>query len=681
MTSAPRQPRPAAASPDEPGGAWSVARAESLYGVDGWGAGYFRVNAQGHAAVVPGGDGDLSRSIDLAELIGGLAERGLTSPVLVRFPGVLASRMTRLRDVFASAIAEEEYGGSYSCVYPIKVNQQRHFVELVRDLAEPLGFGLEAGSKPELLAVLGLTEGRAGALGGMPIVCNGFKDDEYIETVILAHKLGRRITPVVESFAELELIIKHANAYGVRPRLGVRIKPSMQGAGRWAESGGERSKFGLHAPELLAMLDRLGAEGMADCLNLVHFHVGSQVCEIQQLKSAVSELARLYCELRRLGAGLDTIDIGGGLGVDYDGSNSAWPSSVNYSLAEYASDVVYRIKTACDDAGQPHPDILSESGRALTAHSSVLIFNVLGRTRFRNDPDMAWVNRLIRREEARGRGVPQPVRDLLMAWETVGEIEAMDDAQAAEAYHDALQARDEARTLFNLGYLSLPMRAVVDRLYWAIGRTILQLTEGRDEGGLPDQIDGLPEQLSDICFCNFSLFQSLPDSWAIGQIFPIMPIQRLDEEPTRRAILADITCDSDGRISRFGCSEQDDFKPTVEVHDTPVGDDGTLCEPYYMAAFLVGAYQEVLGDLHNLFGDTHAVHVSLHDDGWRIDDVVEGDTVREVLGYVQFDVEGLRRSIRQETERAVRLGLMSVAESRNLLRFYEQGLEGYTYLE
>ncbi len=677
MTSAPRQTDRPAPPPGENPGPWSVARSEALYGVNGWGAGFFRVNDLGHMAVTPDGHGDLSRSIDLAELMAGLAERGLSAPVLVRFTDVLASRMARVEEVFAEAIAEEEYGGSFACVYPIKVNQQRHFVEAVRDLARPLGFGLEAGSKPELLAVLGLTENRP----GMPIVCNGFKDDEYIETVILAHKLGRRITPVIESFAELELLLKHAGAYGVRPRIGVRIKPSMPGAGRWAESGGERSKFGLHAPELLAMLDRLGAEGMADCLKLIHFHVGSQICDIRQVKSAVSELARLYCELRRLGAGLDTIDIGGGLGVDYDGSNSAWPSSVNYSLEEYASDVVYRIKTACDDAGQPHPDIISESGRALAAHSSVLIFNILGWARFGGDPDMPWVRRLIDEEQAAEGEIPQPVLDLLQAWETIDGADAMDDAQAAEAYHDALQARGEARTLFNLGYLSLPMRAVVDRLYWAIGRTILRLTEGRAEGGLPDQIHGLPEQLSDICFCNFSLFQSLPDSWAIGQIFPIMPIQRLDEEPTRRAILADITCDSDGQIGRFGCTDQRDFKPTVELHDAVLNEDGTLREPYYLAAFLVGAYQEVLGDLHNLFGDTHAVHVSLHDDGWRIDDVVEGDTVREVLGYVQFDVDSLRRSMRRETERAVRHGSMSVAESRNLLRFYEQGLDGYTYLE
>ncbi|HHN77680.1 MAG TPA: biosynthetic arginine decarboxylase, partial [Phycisphaerales bacterium] len=418
MTSAPRQTdRPAI--PVVPG-EWSVARSEALYGMNGWGAGFFRINGKGHVAVTPAGDGDLARSIDLAELAGGLAERGLTAPVLVRFTDVLAARMARVKEVFEAAIAEEEYGGSFACVYPIKVNQQRHFVEALRDLAGPMGFGLEAGSKPELLAVLGMTENSP----GMPIVCNGFKDDEYIETVILAHKLGRGIIPVIESLAELDLLLKYAGAYGVRPRLGVRIKPSMPGAGRWAESGGERSKFGLHAPELLAMLDRLKAEGMADCLKLVHFHVGSQVCDIRQIKSAVSELARLYCELRRMGAGLDTIDIGGGLGVDYDGSNSAWPSSVNYSLAEYASDVVYRIKTACDDAGQPHPGIISESGRALSAHSSVLIFNILGRARFRGDPDMPWVRRLIDEEQRAGGEVPQPVRDLLQAWEAIDSAES-----------------------------------------------------------------------------------------------------------------------------------------------------------------------------------------------------------------------------------------------------------------
>ncbi len=650
---------------------WSVDDASWLYGFEGWGGGYFRVNERGHAVVTPLGHRDPSASIDLHDVVEGLAERGLHTPVLLRFTDVLESRMRDLKAAFDKAIKDEEYAGTYACVYPIKVNQQRQFVEELRDRAHPLGFGLEAGSKPELMAVLALTAG----MGDMPIVCNGFKDDEYIETVILAHKLGRHITPVVESFAELDLILKHA-------RIGVRMKPSLPGARRWAESGGERSKFGLHAPELLLALEKLEAAGMSDCLSLIHFHVGSQMCDISQIKNTVNELARVYCELRRLGAtGLGTIDIGGGLGVDYDGSNSTWASSVNYTLDEYALDVIYRIRTACDDEKQPHPNIISESGRALSAHSSVLIFDVVGRTRFHRDPDLAWIERIIASEQAAGIEVPQPIDDLRHAWETIRATRSIDDKKALDAYHDALQAREESRTLFNLGYLSLPLRAVSDRLYWAIGRKVLALAEGVEDGGLPDQIDGLAEQLSDICFCNFSLFQSLPDSWAIEQIFPIAPIHRLDEKPDRRAILADITCDSDGQINRFGCTDQRMYKPTLEVHEAEQDADGTD-KPYRIGIFLVGAYQEVLGDLHNLFGDTHAVHVSLDDEaGWSIDDVVEGDTVREVLGYVQYDADAMRKAIRKEAEKAVRSGGMTVAQSRNLLRFYEQGLEGYTYLE
>ena len=649
-----------------------------MYGFEGWGGGYFRVGASGHVVVTPRGHRDPSASIDLHDVVEGLSERGLHTPVLIRFTDVLESRMRDLKDAFDKAIRDESYEGSYACVYPIKVNQQRQFVEELRERASSLGFGLEAGSKPELMAVLALTAG----VEDMPIVCNGFKDDEYIETVILAHKLGRHITPVVESFAELDLILKHAAEYGVRPRIGVRMKPSLPGAGRWAESGGERSKFGLHAPELLLALEKLDAAGMSDCLRLVHFHVGSQMCDIGQIKNTVNELARVYCELRRLGAtGLDTIDIGGGLGVDYDGSNSTWASSVNYTLDEYALDVVYRVRAACDDEKQPHPNIISESGRALSAHSSVLVFDVVGRTRFSRDPDVAWIDRIIASEEGAGIEVPQPIDDLRHAWETIRDTVSIEDKRALDAYHDALQAREESRTLFNLGYLSLPLRAVSDRLYWAIGRKVLALTEGIEDGGLPDQIDGLAEQLSDICFCNFSLFQSLPDSWAIEQIFPIAPIHRLDEKPTRRAILADITCDSDGQINRFGCTDQRMYKPTLEVHEAEEEGDGDG-RPYRIGIFLVGAYQEVLGDLHNLFGDTHAVHVSLDEQaGWSIDDVVEGDTVREVLGYVQYDADAMRRAIRKEAEKAVRAGEMTVAQSRNLLRFYEQGLEGYTYLE
>lgn len=652
--------------------------ASDMYGLSSWGAGYFHANEAGHLAVTPFGDADPTRAIDLYEVIEGLDLRGIATPVLLRFPDLLKQRMKSIRNAFDDAMKAEEYTGGYACVYPIKVNQQRQLVEHIRDFGAELGFGLEAGSKPELLAVLGLTAG----LEDMPIVCNGFKDEEYVETVILAHKLGRSIVPVVESFHELRLIIRLASRYGVRPTIGVRVKPSATGAGRWAESGGERSKFGLHAPELLSALELLKAEGMADCLKLIHFHVGSQMCDIRQVKNAVSELARTYVELRRLGAGLEMIDIGGGLAVDYDGSNSTWASSMNYSLDEYARDVVYRIARVCEEAGQPHPRIISESGRALVAHSSVLVFDIVGKSRFRSDPDTAWIKRLMAAETDADREIPQPVHDLLDAWERMRDANDMDDGAAAEAFHDAQQARGEALSLFGLGYLSLPMRAVAERLFWAIGRRVLALTADSEAGGLPDQIGDLPRQLSDIYFCNFSLFQSLPDSWAIDQIFPIMPIHRLNETPTRRAMLADITCDSDGQIDRFASPDQRDYHDTLPVHEIRRDADGSMAEPYHMAAFLVGAYQEVLGDLHNLFGDTHCVHVSLDDDGgWQIEELIEGDTVREVLSYVQYDVDGLRSTIRRETERAVKRGRMSVQESQSLRRFFDSGLQGYTYLE
>lgn len=649
-----------------------------LYGLPAWGRGYFRVNDAGNIEVTPRGTEGPGEGIDLNELIRGLDMRGIATPVLLRFPDLLETRMRSIRKAFDSAMEAESYGGGYSCVYPIKVNQQRQLVEHIRDLGDEIGFGLEAGSKPELLAVLGLTEGRE----QMPIICNGFKDEEYVETVILAHKLGRMIVPVVESFHELELITRLASRYGVRPRIGIRVKPSATGAGRWAESGGERSKFGLHAPELLAALELLKSKGMADCLKLIHFHVGSQMCDIRQVKNAVSELARVYVELRRLGAGLEMIDIGGGLAVDYDGSNSTWASSMNYSLDEYARDVVYRIGRVCAEAEQPCPKIISESGRALVAHSSVLVFDVVGKSRFRADPDLPWIKRLMASEQQQENEIPQPVHDLLDAWERMRDAADMDDGAAAEAFHDAQQARSEALSLFGLGYLTLPMRAVAERLFWAIGRRVLALTAGSDAGGLPDQIGDLPRQMSDIYFCNFSLFQSLPDSWAIEQVFPIAPIHRLDEEPSRKAMLADITCDSDGQIDRFACADQRDYFDTLPLHELRLNPDGSMAEPYHLGVFLVGAYQEVLGDLHNLFGDTHCVHVSLDGEGgWQIDEVIEGDTVREVLSYVQYDVDGLRKAMRRETERAVKRGRMSVQESQNLRRFYDNGLEGYTYLE
>lgn len=652
---------------------WTSADSCRLYAVREWGKGYIGATRHGTLTVMPGKDP--ARRIDLYELVRGLGERGISTPVLLRFDDILRHRLTELRDAFNRAIADNGYRGTYRALYPIKVNQQRHVCEVIRDAAASMGFGFEVGSKPELLAVLGLTEDR----NSMPIVCNGFKDDKYLETVVLAMKLGRNIVPVVERLGELEPLLKHAERYGVRPRVGLRIKPATRGAGRWESSGGPRSKFGLTASESLRALELLRDRGLADCLTLLHFHVGSQLSDIRQVKAAITELAHFYTELRRLGAGLTAIDLGGGLGVDYDGSHggtgrrpaddrfsqvglSAASSSINYTLDEYAADAVHRIQTACDDAGVPHPDIITESGRAMVAYASVLVVDVVGATVFASEPDVEPIRALAEADDE----TPQPVVDLLSTWDHLAELDPV------EAYHDAVQARDEAMSLFSLGYLSLPLRAAVERLFLGIcGRL---MTDPRVAADVPEELAELSDMLSDIHYCNFSLFQSLPDWWAISHLFPVCPIHRLNERPTRRAVLVDMTCDSDGMIDRFAHPRGP--KKTLEVHELRPG------EPYYLAFFLTGAYQEVLGDLHNLFGDTHAVHVTLDAEGrWVLDELVEGDSVKEVLSYVQFDAEQLRRAVRRDVERAVRSGLLGVADGQALLRRYEQGLEGYTYLE
>ncbi len=688
-------------------GRWTVEDAVRLYGMADWGKGYFSVNDRGNLTCLPGKNP--AEQIDLHELVEGLSDRGINAPVLLRFSGILDHRLREIRGAFDKAIADHAYEGRYSCVYPIKVNQQRHVCQEIATLGKELNFGLEAGSKPELLAVLALSEGQ----DDMPIVCNGFKDDEFIETVILATKLGRNIIPVVEKFSELELIVKHAERYSVRPKIGIRVKLGSRGAGRWESSAGARSKFGLFVTEVLEALEFLRERGMADCLNMLHCHVGSQLYDIRHLKNAVNELTHVYAELVRLGAGMQMLDVGGGLGVDYDGSQSAWNSSINYTVDEYASDVVYRIKTVCDDAGVPHPMILSESGRAMVAYGSVLIVNVLGKSSFNSTPNMDR----IKSDLAQEKEPPQPVLDLIDAYERVTERNFL------EAYHDSLQARDEAMSLFSLGYMSLPMRAASERLFWSIGQKVLEVCAKRGE--VPEELESLPETLSDIYFCNFSLFQSMPDSWAIDQLFPICPIHRLNEEPTRRGIMADITCDSDGKVDNFVDKRVE--KKALELHElrpataptngsanglgngngnghghaatngaaaspvSPSSTNGIGHEPYYLGVFLLGAYQEILGDLHNLLGDTHAVHVSYNPDGratdgvtggkWSIDEVIEGDTVKEVLSYVQYDDEDMRRSVRRDIERAIKLNRVTVAEGKSLLAFYERGLDGYTYLE
>jgi arginine decarboxylase len=635
---------------------WKIEDSLDLYGVESWGGGYFGINADGHVVVRP--DQTADQEIDLLEVVHGLEARDLTTPVVVRFSDILRHRLKRLHDAFAAAIAENEYRSHYAAVFPIKVNQQRLVVEEIYGYGREFGFGLEVGSKPELLAVMAMT----GAEPERMIICNGFKDDSYIEAVILATKLGRTIIPVVENFSELELTLRHARKYEVRPRLGVRVKLASEGAGRWRESSGEKSKFGLFITEILEVVRTLKEHGMEDCLQLVHCHPGSQLQDIRRVKDAVNELAHVYAELKLLGTGLRYIDIGGGLGVDYDGSRTNYPSSMNYTLAEYASSVVYRIANVCNSRGIDHPVIISESGRAIAAHHSLLVFNTLGSSRL----DTFRISEPVEGETGAAEDTPQPVLDLIDAYRSISE------RRLAECYHDAQQAREQALQMFNLGYLSLEARGLVERLYWATCARIRDYCRRLES--VPDELQGLETILSDIYFCNVSVFQSLPDSWAIDQLFPIMPIHRLQEHPGRSAVLADITCDSDGKIDRFVSPRE--TKRTLELHELRDG------EAYYLAAFLVGAYQETLGDLHNLFGDTHVVHIKLHEEGgWWIEEVVKGDTAAEVLRYMRYDVDKLHPQLARDCEKAVRDGRLSLGESQALKRFYESELNGYTYLE
>jgi arginine decarboxylase len=639
--------RASTSSPVTSTSAWSVHDASELYEVPRWGHGYFSVNAAGHVQVHP--TKDPGRAIDLKELVDRLQLRGISLPVLVRFSDILEHRLGEIHAAFQAAIAQQQYQGGYCCVYPIKVNQQRQVVEEVLELGRPYRFGLEAGSKPELLAVVALADNET------PIICNGFKDAEYIETAMLAQKIGRNIIPVVEKYTELGLILEAAEKVGVRPRIGMRVKLASRGSGRWRSSGGFRSKFGLTVTEIMRGLEELKAHGMQDCLKLLHFHLGSQITNIRIVKGALNEAARVYTELAKLGAGLEYLDVGGGLGVDYDGSQTNFESSMNYTLEEYANDVVYHVQTVCEEAGVPHPTIISESGRAVVAYHSVLVFNVLGVSGFGDEKvpataDPEW---------------EQPLLDLV---ETYNNITARN---ALEAFHDAQQALDMALSLFNGGYLPLVQRSTAENLFWAICIKLHRLTQSMSE--VPEDLQGLDEQLSDTYFCNFSLFQSIPDSWAIKQLFPVMPIHRLEEKPVNHAVLGDITCDSDGKLDRF--VDRRDVKKTLPLHSV-------TGSPYYLGVFLVGAYQEILGDLHNLFGDTHAVHVSLDRDGTaRLDALVKGDTVKEVLDYVEFDAESLLRKLRKDVETAVRDGRVDYEGAGQLLRFYEEGLNGYTYLE
>ena len=626
---------------------WTASDAAELYDIARWGKGYFSVDENGHVRVHPTKEPE--RGLDLKQLVDRLQLRGIDLPILIRFAGILKHRLGEIHAAFSGAIAEHRYTGNYCCVYPIKVNQQRQVVEEVLRYGKPYNFGLEAGSKPELMAVVAM------AANDTPIICNGFKDAEFIEMAMMALKMGRQIIPVVEKYTELELILKLAEKIGVRPMIGMRVKLAARGSGRWQQSGGFRSKFGLTVTEILRALKELKSHGMEDCFKLLHFHLGSQITNIRQIKGALNEAVRVYVDLVKQGAGLTFLDVGGGLGVDYDGSQTNFESSANYTLQEYANDVVYHVQSVCDEAGVAHPTIISESGRAVVAYHSALVFGVLGVAgQGENDVPLQLPE-----------DVEQPLFDLLDTYQNLTVRNVL------EGYHDASQSLDMAMNLFAGGYLPLVQRSMAENLFWAICHKIQRLS--RQLEFVPEELEGLDAMLSDTYFCNFSLFQSMPDSWAIKQLFPVMPIHRLNERPTRHAVLGDITCDSDGKIEQF--IDRRDVKRTLPLHPF----NG---EPYYLGAFLLGAYQEILGDMHNLFGDTNAVHVSMDDDGEVVlETVIKGDTVREVLDYVEFNVEGLMKQFRTSVELAVRESRIGYEEAGRFLRYYEDGLQGYTYLE
>lgn len=618
------------------------------YGLDRWGDGFFGINESGCVDIRPLNDDD--PRIDLMSLVHELKDRGMRTPMLVHFSDILARRVNEVGGAFDEAIQNHDFRGRYRGVYPIKVNQQRHIVEELIQHGASRQMGLETGSKPELLIAVALLD-TPGAL----IICNGYKDRAYVETALLAQRLGRTPVIVVDRYHEIELIIKLCHQLGIRPHIGVRGRPSAAGAGKWTESRGARSKFGLSASEIVDVADRLHAEGMLDCLKLVHVHIGSQITAIRAHKEALREVSRIYIGLREMGADeLHMIDVGGGLGVDYDGTQSDTHSSMNYSVHEYANAVVAAIREACEEADQPHPDIVTESGRALVAHHSVLVFDVLGTNSMRSE----------RAPTPAVSEDPKLLRDFAEV------IEMLANGNVLEAYHGVLQIREEADSLFGLGYLSLRQRAQADRQFLYCCEQILVAVRQLDS--VPDDLVDLENDLADTYYGNFSVFQSAPDHWAVKQLFPVMPIHRLDEEPTRRAVLADLTCDSDGKIDHFITTQGD--KRVLELH--ALND-----EPYYVGVFLVGAYQEILGDLHNLFGDTDAVHVRIDGDGhYCVEHVVDGDDVSEVLRYVQYDPADLIERVRRTTESALRRQDISLVDSARLRKRYEEGLRDYTYL-
>jgi arginine decarboxylase len=628
---------------------WTISDSSDLYGINTWGREFFSINEAGHLTVGPQAGG--KASIDLKELTDQMIERGISLPLLFRFSDLLKARIEALHSAFTQAMSEGNYRGDYRSVYPIKVNQNRFLVEDLMRHGRPFHYGLEAGSKPELLAVMAMLND-AEAL----VICNGYKDEEYVETALLGSRLGPKVILVVEKPAELRLILKVVRRTGIRPLLGIRARLSTRGAGHWEASGGDRSKFGLGARELLEAVELLRDQEMLDCLILLHFHLGSQISSIRNIKDALREGGWLYVNLVKMGVPLAYFDTGGGLAVDYDGSQTNSASSMNYTTQEYANDVIASIMEVCDPENITHPILVTEAGRATVAHHALLVVEVLDVGEFRV-----------------GRLPSTPPQDITPVLKRLFETyQDLTRKNLLEAFHDAQQYRDECMTLFTLGHLSLEHRVLAEDIFWALCRKTQEILQEVDK--IPLELKGLTEALADTYFCNFSIFQSLPDSWAIDQLFPVVPIHRLDEIPTRNGIVADMTCDSDGKIDRF--IHPREMRPVLDLHPLRQG------EPYYLGIFFVGAYQEILGDLHNLFGDTNTVHLELDGKGgYHIQHVVAGDTVREVLRYVGYQKGDLVANLRRSAELAIKDHRMTRAEARHLLQMYEDGLGGYTYLE
>ena len=628
---------------------WTIDEAREHYNIYGWGGGYFDINPQGN--IIVRSDRKSAHHIDLKKLVDDIQSKGYSLPVLIRFSDILRASITNLANSFQQAIDEYEYGGKYHGVYPIKVNQQRQVVEEIVKFGQPFNIGLEAGSKPELHAILAILDNPEALL-----VCNGYKDESFIRLALMSQKLGKKVFIVVEKLNELELIERVADELGVQPNIGLRIKLVSSGQGRWSSSTGEYSKFGLNNMELMEALEIAKRKNILDCIKLIHFHLGSQITNIRRIKDSLKEVGRNYSELMKFGCNIEYIDVGGGLGIDYDGSRSTFASSTNYTVQEYANDVVYHILEICDAEKLPHPNIISESGRAMTAHHSILVVNVLDVTSF---PE--WNGQIKITEDA-----PEVVKEIFDV------LDSTSNKNLVESWHNAVHLKDAAQNQFLLGLISLKDRAIADRIYWGICRKIEKLSSRLKF--LPEDIRNLKTKLCDKYFCNFSVFQSVPDSWAIDQVFPVVPLQRLNEEPNRDATLEDITCDSDGRIDSFIGTNRG-TESTLRVHSLKPGETYSLC------IFLTGAYQEILGDLHNLFGDTNTVHVSLRDDGsLNYEQIIEGEDVTGVLDYVQFSADELAGRIDGFLIGCVQRGVVTQQEADDFLNLYKEGLNGYTYL-